>query len=42
MDRIKGCTSLIRKLKTLKETNLEFIMVDSRTVVTEHPDALLR
>ena len=42
VEKIKGCSSLIRNIKALKESNLEFLLVDSRTVTTEHPDALAR
>lgn len=42
VDRIKKCAALLPLLKTLKEVNLEFFVVDSRTVVTDHPNALVR
>lgn len=42
VERIKACPSLLRVIKGLKECNLEFLTVDSRTVTTEHPDALIR
>jgi syntaxin-binding protein 1 len=42
VEKIKGSSSLIRNIKALKESNLEFLLVDSRTVTTEHPDALVR
>lgn len=35
--RIKACAPLMRALRTLKEGNLEFMTVDSRTVITDHP-----
>lgn len=37
MNRIKNCEPLMRVIKSLKESNLEFITVDSRTMVTDHP-----
>lgn len=42
VERIKRSPVLLPLLKTLKEVNLEFFMVDSRTVVTDHPQALVR
>jgi len=42
VDRIKRCPLLLPLLKTLKEVNLEFFTVDPRTVVTDHPNALIR
>jgi hypothetical protein len=33
---------LLPLLKTLKEVNLEYVVVDSRTFVTEHPHAMIR
>ncbi|KIY93727.1 SNARE-interacting protein KEULE [Monoraphidium neglectum] len=42
VDRIKKCPVLLPLLKTLKETNLEFSLVDSRTAITDHPKALVR
>ncbi|KAI8472381.1 MAG: Sec1-like protein [Monoraphidium minutum] len=42
VDRIKKCPVLLPLLKTLKEVNLEFFLVDSRTVITDHPKALVR
>jgi hypothetical protein len=42
VNRIKACAPLLRVLKTLKEGNLEFLTVDSRTVITEHPNAAVR
>ena len=42
VERIKACPPLLRIIKGLKECNLEFLTVDSRTVTTEHPDALVR
>ncbi len=40
--RIKACPKLVRVLKTLKESNVEFLAVDSRTMVTDHPLSLVR
>lgn len=42
VDKIKKCSVLLPLLKSLKEVNMEFLVVDSRTVVTDHPQALLR
>ncbi|MEW5299817.1 MAG: hypothetical protein WDW36_002793 [Sanguina aurantia] len=42
MNRIKNCEPLMRVIKSLKESNLEFITVDSRTMVTDHPLAAIR
>jgi hypothetical protein len=33
---------LLPLLKTLKEVNLEYVVMDSRTFVTEHPHAMIR
>lgn len=33
---------LLPLLKTLKEVNLEFVVVDGRTFTTEHPHAMIR
>jgi len=40
--RIKSCAPLMRVLRTLKEGNLEFLTVDSRTTVTGHPLAAVK
>lgn len=40
--KIRSCGALIRCLQTLKEGNLEFLTVDSHTIVTEHPMAGVR
>ncbi|GFH23726.1 uncharacterized protein HaLaN_21383 [Haematococcus lacustris] len=37
--KVKSCAPLLQVLKTLKESNLEFLTVDSRTMVTDHPTA---
>jgi hypothetical protein len=37
--KIKACRPLLSVIRTLKEGNLEFLAVDSRTVVTDHPEA---
>lgn len=42
VDRIKKCKVLLPLLKSLKEVNLEYVVVDSRTFVTEHPHAMIR
>lgn len=42
VDRIKRCRALLERLKTLKEVNMEFTIVDGRTFVTGHPHALIR
>eukprot|EP00195_Chlamydomonas_chlamydogama_P015339 CAMPEP_0202894092 /NCGR_PEP_ID=MMETSP1392-20130828/3544_1 /ASSEMBLY_ACC=CAM_ASM_000868 /TAXON_ID=225041 /ORGANISM="Chlamydomonas chlamydogama, Strain SAG 11-48b" /LENGTH=527 /DNA_ID=CAMNT_0049578655 /DNA_START=122 /DNA_END=1701 /DNA_ORIENTATION=- len=42
VEMIQQCDMLVDKLRTLKETNLEFMLVDSRTVMTDQPDALVR
>lgn len=42
MNRIKNCEPLMRVIKSLKESNLEFITIDSRTMVTDHPLAAIR
>ncbi|KXZ43944.1 VPS45 protein [Gonium pectorale] len=39
LEKLKANPRLVKSLKTLKELNLEFLTVDSRTVVTDHPDA---
>ncbi|KAG2501418.1 hypothetical protein HYH03_001201 [Edaphochlamys debaryana] len=39
LEKLKANPRLIKCLKTLKELNLEFLTVDSRTIVTDHPDA---
>eukprot|EP00983_Pelagomonas_calceolata_P110201 1159643-Pelagomonas_calceolata.AAC.1 len=39
--RIKACSPLLKCLRTLKEGNLEFLTVDSHTIVTEHPLAAM-
>ncbi|KAG2432231.1 hypothetical protein HXX76_009150 [Chlamydomonas incerta] len=39
MEKLKANPRLIKALKTLKELNLEFLTVDSRTMITDHPDA---
>lgn len=41
MEKIKRTPTLVKVLKTLKEVNLEFLMVDSRTLITDHPKALV-
>lgn len=33
---------LLPVLQTLKEVNLEYVVVDGRTFVTEHPHAMVR
>ncbi len=40
--KIKACPGLIKVIKSLKESNLEFLLVDSHTLVTDHPDAAVR
>lgn len=42
VDRIKRCRVLLPLLKTLKEVNMEFTVVDARTFVTGHPHTLIR
>ncbi|KAG1681301.1 hypothetical protein FOA52_007347 [Chlamydomonas sp. UWO 241] len=37
LDQIKACAPLLAAIRALKETNLEYLMVDSRTVVTDIP-----
>ncbi|GFR45030.1 hypothetical protein Agub_g6292 [Astrephomene gubernaculifera] len=39
LDKLKANPRLVKSLKTLKELNLEFLTVDSRTMTTEHPEA---
>lgn len=39
LGRIKACAPLLSVVKTLKESNIEFLAVDSRTVITDHPSA---
>jgi hypothetical protein len=34
--------ALLERLKTLKEVNMEFTIVDGRTFVTGHPHAMIR
>lgn len=41
IERLKANPRLIKSLKTLKELNLEFMTVDSRTMITDHPSALV-
>lgn len=36
------CQVLLPLLKTLKEVNMEFTIVDGRTFVTGHPHAMIR
>lgn len=36
------CQVLLPLLKTLKEVNMEFTVVDARTFVTGHPHTLIR
>lgn len=40
--KIKACGPLLRVIKTLKESNIEFLTVDTRTLVTDHPLAAVR
>jgi len=40
VEKIKRCSALLPVLKSLKEVNLEFLLVDGRTVSTEQPKAL--
>eukprot|EP00879_Flechtneria_rotunda_P003010 GHRR01003228.1.p1 GENE.GHRR01003228.1~~GHRR01003228.1.p1 ORF type:complete len:663 (+),score=201.56 GHRR01003228.1:278-2266(+) len=42
VEKIKRSKVLLPLLKTLKEVNLEFVVVDGRTFVTEHPHAMIR
>lgn len=42
VEQIKRCPALLGALGALKEANLEFLVVDGRTAVTDHPDALSR
>lgn len=37
LEKIKGNERLMKRLKTLKELNVEFLTVDSRTMTTDHP-----
>lgn len=37
LTKIKACGKLLSCIRTLKEGNLEFLTVDSHTIVTEHP-----
>jgi len=39
INKLKSCEVLLGVLKTLKECNVEFLTVDSRTVVTDNPHA---
>ncbi|GIL82467.1 hypothetical protein Vretimale_11867 [Volvox reticuliferus] len=39
LEKLKANPRLVKSLKTLKELNLEFLTVDSRTMVTDHPEA---
>jgi hypothetical protein len=41
VEKIKRCSALLPVLKSLKEVNLEFLLVDGRTVSTEQPKALV-
>jgi hypothetical protein len=40
-EKIKRCSALVPVLKSLKVVNLEFLLVDGRTVSTEQPKALV-
>jgi hypothetical protein len=42
VEKIKRVPVLVQRLKALKEVNVEFLVVDSRTVVTDHPLALVK
>ena len=42
LSRIKSCSALVKSLSSLKEGNIEFLTVDSRTMITEHPLAAVR
>ncbi|PNW76570.1 hypothetical protein CHLRE_11g467699v5 [Chlamydomonas reinhardtii] len=39
VEKLKANPRLLKALKTLKELNLEFLTIDSRTMITDHPDA---
>ncbi|KAG2446991.1 hypothetical protein HYH02_008145 [Chlamydomonas schloesseri] len=39
VEKLKANPRLLKALKTLKELNLEFLTVDCRTMITDHPDA---
>ncbi|GLC77701.1 hypothetical protein PLESTF_001978000 [Pleodorina starrii] len=39
LEKLKANPRLVKSLKTLKELNLEFLTVDSRTMITDHPEA---
>uniref|UniRef100_A0A7S0UQ57 Uncharacterized protein n=2 Tax=Polytomella parva TaxID=51329 RepID=A0A7S0UQ57_9CHLO len=41
INKLKGCEKLMRVIKTLKEVNLEFLSVDSRTIITDHPHSFI-
>ena len=42
LESIKQCELLVNCLKSLKEVSLEFLTVDSRTCITDHPLAAVR
>jgi hypothetical protein len=42
VEKIKKTAVLVQRLKSLKEVNVEFMVVDSRTAVTNHPMALVK
>ncbi len=42
VEKIKRTPVLVQRLKALKEVNVEFLVVDSRTVVTDHPLAMVK
>lgn len=39
LEKLKANPRLVKSLKTLKEFYLEFLTVDSRTMITDHPAA---
>lgn len=41
VEKIKKCQPLVERLKTLKELYLDFLTVDSRTVCTDNPYAIV-